>query len=201
MRTAFGRLRASLLKLVTPLIGAVGLLTLATSGASAVVIDFSMASLDGSNGFTVTGYQLTNGNCPGNPGDPPCTSIPNEPNVVQITANSGTFDLLEFMYDFQGQTGNLLVSSNLSADPLGIISILNTGNLEGTYTVMGSLLAYFTDVTWIKFFTDTQANVRIDSVTVAAVPVPAGVALGAGALGALGLLGWRKNRKHKLSMA
>lgn len=186
---------SGLLKLAGPAVVALGFMAAATGGASAVTIDFSMASLNGSNGYTVTGYSLTNGNCPG---DPACSTLPNAPDVVKITANSGTFDLLSFMYQFQGNEGNgsLSVRSNLSLDPIGIISLLNPGNpqIAHTYNVVAPLLAYFTGVTFVEFFTDTQANVRIDNVLVSAVPVPAGIALGAAGLGMLGLLGWRRKK-------
>lgn len=191
MHLALFRFLAAVMKLVTPVLAAAGFLALSMSSASAVTIDFSVASLNGSNGFTVTGYQLVNGQCPS---VAPCSTLSNQPNVVEVSANSGTFDLLSFMYDFQGQRGDLSVISNLSTQSLGIISIVNSGNSNGTYNVVGSLLQYFSEVSWIKFFTDTQANVRIDNITVAAVPLPAGIPLLGAGIGLLGYLGWRKKR-------
>lgn len=197
MSTVLGCLRTAVVKIATPVIVALGFLAFATVGANAVTINFSSGSLSGANGFTVTGYTLTSGNCPSTP---ECSTLPNAPNVVEITAvGGGTFDLLSFMYQFQGTEGNgdLKVISNLSTAVAGIIAIANPGNpqVAHTYNVVAPFLEYFTGVSSIKFFTDTRANVRIDDVEVfSTVPLPAGIALGASGLGLLGVMGWRRKK-------
>lgn len=157
--------------------------------AYAITIDFSTASVAG---FTFDGLNTTNGNCPS---APPCDHVNNAGATLTITALSGTFDFASFLYKFQGSDGTLTVTSDKTT-ATDFIALVFPDTAIHTYNLAANLVSYFTGVTWIKFTSDNQANVRIDDITlnVAAVPVPAGIALGASALGLLGVMGWRRKK-------
>ena len=84
------------------------------------------------------------------------------------------------------------VYGSSSADPLSLGVALATGTSEGTFTL--PFEAYY-------FFTATDGNVLIDSLTMTATPLPAALPLFATGLAGLGLFGWRRKRKNSAAIA
>jgi hypothetical protein len=176
---------------------------LVSAPAYAVTIDFSTDTVAGFT-FTPAPPNTTNSDpqCP-DPGVPRCAQIVNSGSPLTITANSGTFDLTGFLYQFSGNQGTLIVTSDKT---VSLATTIMLDFLDGAQSYLVSapaaLVAAFTGITWVKFSTDNATNTRIDNVvldgvtptTTGTVPLPAGVALGATALGMLGFMGWRRKK-------
>ena len=143
------------------------------SAAASTIINFDSASPGSSSheeaGFRFDPVRIVNGNCSPTSGAPCLALNPNEQTTL-TRIEGGVFTLESFQFDLLGNGAELSVTPD-NGSPIQIFDENTQG--FGRDGVVVSVAALLTNVTSITFSNTGTGNIRIDDVSVSAVPLPA----------------------------